>query len=72
MLSVPLFHSFQGGDVLQETLSSNITEDVVKLDFQKSDGTVITQFLDFKKEVQIYRIMILNEDEQVSLIQAKL
>ena len=53
---------------MQETLSSNLTEDVVKLEFQKSDGSVITQLLDFRKEVQIHRVMILNEDEQVGAI----
>lgn len=39
----------QGGDVLQETITSNVTEDVVTLEFQRSDGTLVTQLIDFRK-----------------------
>ena len=37
--------------------------DTVQLHFQRADGTVIQLFLDFQKEVQIYRLMILPEEE---------
>ena len=56
---------FQGGDILHESLFSNITGDTVQLEFLKADGTLVTQFLDFQKGVQIYRLMILYEEEQV-------
>lgn len=53
--------------MLRETLTSNITDDTVQLEFQKADGTYIQLFLDFKKEVQIYKLMVLPEEElQVS------
>jgi len=54
----------QGGDILHESLFSNITGDTVQLEFLKADGTLVTQFLDFQKGVQIYRLMILYEEEQ--------
>ncbi|GLV33045.1 out at first [Carabus blaptoides fortunei] len=37
-----------GGDVVQETISSNVTEDTVTLEFQRSDGTLVTQLIDFR------------------------
>lgn len=37
--------------------------DTVELHFQKADGTIVQLFLDFQKEVQIYRLMILSEEE---------
>jgi spermidine/putrescine-binding protein len=38
----------QGGEVLQETIAANVTEEWVSLEFQRSDGTLVTQILDFK------------------------
>lgn len=38
----------QGGEVLQETITANVTEEWVSLEFQRSDGTLVTQILDFK------------------------
>ncbi|KAI9553238.1 hypothetical protein GHT06_021134 [Daphnia sinensis] len=57
----------QGGDVLQEVLASNVSEDVVELEYQRADGTIVTQLLDFRREVQIYRLLILAEEEQLYL-----
>lgn len=51
--------------MLQEVLASNVSEDVVQLEYQRSDGTIVTQLLDFRKEVQIFRLLILAEEEQV-------
>ncbi|PSN52324.1 hypothetical protein C0J52_11404 [Blattella germanica] len=38
----------KGGDVLQETITANVSEDAVTLEFQRSDGTLITQLVDFR------------------------
>uniref|UniRef100_A0A1B6L0A5 Out at first protein n=1 Tax=Graphocephala atropunctata TaxID=36148 RepID=A0A1B6L0A5_9HEMI len=54
----------QGGDVLQETISANISDDAVMLEFQRSDGTLVTQLVDFKHEVQILKALILGEEER--------
>ena len=35
-----------GGDVYRETIEANTTQDSISLDFRKSDGTLITQFID--------------------------
>ncbi len=43
----------KGNEILRESIQSNITQDTVTLEFQKSDGTLITQFIDFKS-VSIY------------------
>lgn len=54
----------QGGDVLQENISANITDDTVSLEFQRSDGTLVTQLIDFRNEVQILKALILGEEER--------
>ena len=51
--------------MLQEVLTSNVTDDTVQLKFFTSDGTEVTQLLDFSREVQIFRIVILSEEEGV-------
>lgn len=38
----------QGGDVFPETIISNVTEDIITLEFQRSDGTLVTQLIDFR------------------------
>ena len=37
----------KGGEILRQSIQSNTTQDTIKLEFQKSDGTLITQFIDF-------------------------
>lgn len=54
----------QGGDIILETISSNVTEDVITLEFQRSDGTLVTQLIDFKNEVQIIKALVLGEEER--------
>ncbi|XP_024085526.1 out at first protein-like [Cimex lectularius] len=54
----------QGGDVLQETITANVTDDTVTLEFQRSDGTLITQLIDFRTEVQILKALVLGEEER--------
>lgn len=46
----------QGGDVVQETIFSNVSEDTVTLEFQRSDGTLVTQLIDFTKVIYILSI----------------
>lgn len=38
----------QGGDVVQETISANASDDTITLEFQRSDGTLVTQLIDFR------------------------
>uniref|UniRef100_A0A0K8WDQ9 Out at first protein n=1 Tax=Bactrocera latifrons TaxID=174628 RepID=A0A0K8WDQ9_BACLA len=38
----------QGGEVIQESITSNVSEDIITLEFQKTDGTLITQVIDFR------------------------
>ncbi|XP_066253889.1 out at first protein [Euwallacea similis] len=54
----------QGGDVVQETISANASDDTVMLEFQRSDGTLVTQVIDFRNEVQILKTLILGEEER--------
>ena len=35
-----------GGDIYRETIEANTTLDSISLNFRKSDGTLITQFID--------------------------
>ncbi|XP_063701175.1 out at first protein [Culicoides brevitarsis] len=54
----------QGGEVVQETITSNIGDDVIILEFQRTDGTLITQLIDFRSEVQILKALVLGEEER--------
>lgn len=54
----------QGGDVVQETISANVTDDTVSLEFQRPDGTLVTQLIDFRNEVQILKALVLGEEER--------
>lgn len=38
----------KGGDILREMIQANTTQDTVTLEFPESDGTLVTQFIDFK------------------------
>lgn len=38
----------QGGEVLQENILANVSDDTVSLEFQRSDGTLVTQLIDFR------------------------
>ena len=38
----------KGGEVLLETIQANTSLDTIRLAFQEYDGTLITQFIDFK------------------------
>lgn len=37
----------QGGDVMQESITANVTEDTVTLEFLRLDGVFISQLVDF-------------------------
>uniref|UniRef100_A0AAR5QD80 Out at first protein n=1 Tax=Dendroctonus ponderosae TaxID=77166 RepID=A0AAR5QD80_DENPD len=54
----------QGGDIVQETIYANATDDTITLEFQRSDGTLVTQLIDFRNEVQILKSLILGEEER--------
>lgn len=54
----------QGGEVVQETITSNINDDLITLEFQRSDGTLITQLIDFRNEVQVLKALVLGEEER--------
>lgn len=43
----------KGGDIIKEIITGNTTSDVVELQFQNTDGTIINQFIDFKSVMSI-------------------
>ncbi|CAG5131858.1 unnamed protein product [Candidula unifasciata] len=53
----------KGGETIVEKIVANTSADTVTLEFLGSDGSFVTQFIDFKSEVQIFRIYILGEEE---------
>ncbi|GAB6019603.1 hypothetical protein CHUAL_001168 [Chamberlinius hualienensis] len=54
----------KGGDVLQESVYANTTSDIVILEFQNPEGTLITQLIDFKAEAQVFKALVLGEEER--------
>lgn len=38
----------QGGEVVQETITSSVSDDTCTLEFQRSDGTLVTKLIDFR------------------------
>ena len=45
----------KGDEVLQENIQANISQDTITLEFLKSDGTEIIQFIDMKNVSVIHR-----------------
>lgn len=33
---------------MQETITSNVGEDIITLEFQRTDGTLVTELIDFR------------------------
>ncbi|XP_014671777.1 PREDICTED: out at first protein-like [Priapulus caudatus] len=54
----------RGGDILQETIAANVTSDTITLEYQKTEGTLITQFVDFASEIQVFKVLVLGEEER--------
>lgn len=54
----------KGGDVVVESIKANTSSNTITLEFRTTDGTLVTQFIDFKSEVQIFRAYILWEEER--------
>lgn len=51
-----MYSFFQGGEVIQESITSNVSEDLITLEFQKTDGTLITQIIDFRNvSIEIFK-----------------
>ncbi|KAL3219159.1 hypothetical protein MRX96_030609 [Rhipicephalus microplus] len=53
-----------GGDLLRERLLANTSDETITLEFQRADGTHVTQLIDFRAEVQVFRVVVLAEEEQ--------
>lgn len=49
----------KGGDIIKEIITGNTTSDVVELQFQNTDGTIINQFIDFKSVMSICYFLVL-------------
>ena len=47
-----------GEEVYQEVITANTTEDIISVDFYESDGSLITQFIDFKAVYNLFDINI--------------
>lgn len=54
----------QGGEIVQETITSSVGDETCTLEFQRSDGTLITELIDFKSEVQVLKALVLGEEER--------
>lgn len=54
----------KGGDILKESIQANTSQNTVTLDYQKADGSIVTQFIDFKNQVQIFKALVLGEEER--------
>ncbi|XP_077564060.1 BRICHOS-like domain-containing protein out at first isoform X1 [Haemaphysalis longicornis] len=52
-----------GGDLLRERLLANTSDETITLEFQRADGTHVTQLIDFRAEVQVFRVVVLAEEE---------
>ncbi|CAG0912842.1 unnamed protein product [Notodromas monacha] len=53
----------QGGELVTETLFANTSDDTVMLELRKTDGTHVTVLTDFKNNANVFRLMILGEEE---------
>ncbi|XP_033641286.1 out at first protein-like [Asterias rubens] len=55
----------KGGDLIQETLTGEPDKNTISLEFQKLDGTYLKMRIDFKSEVQIFKMTVLGEEERL-------
>lgn len=53
----------QGGDVMQENITANVSEDTITLEFMRLDGVFISQLVDFSNEVEAMKVIIPGEEE---------
>ncbi|KAH3701844.1 out at first protein-like [Dreissena polymorpha] len=53
-----------GGDVERQSIEANTTADTVLLEFLSKDGTHVTQFIDFKSDVQVFKVYVPWEEER--------
>ncbi|CAB3250856.1 unnamed protein product [Arctia plantaginis] len=53
----------QGGDVMQENITANVSEDTITLEFIRLDGVFISQLVDFTNEVEAMKVIIPGEEE---------
>ncbi|XP_030834059.1 out at first protein isoform X2 [Strongylocentrotus purpuratus] len=54
-----------GGDLVQESINADVKRDVIYLQFQKLDGTLVKMVIDFKSEVRIFKTIVLGEEERL-------
>ncbi|XP_071485945.1 out at first protein-like [Diadema antillarum] len=54
-----------GGDLVQEAINADVKQDVIYLQFQKLDGTLVKMVIDFKSEVRIFKTIVLGEEERL-------
>lgn len=40
--------------MVQETITSNVSDDLITLEFQRTDGTLITQLIDFRNVIILH------------------
>ncbi|XP_072939039.1 out at first protein [Epargyreus clarus] len=53
----------QGGDVMQENITANVSEDTITLEFLRPDGVYVSQLVDFTNEVEAMKVIIPGEEE---------
>ncbi|XP_047019690.1 out at first protein [Helicoverpa zea] len=53
----------QGGDVMQENITANVSEDTITLEFMRLDGVFVSQLVDFTNEVEAMKLIIPGEEE---------
>ncbi|KAL8605946.1 hypothetical protein ACOMHN_065687 [Nucella lapillus] len=53
----------KGEEVIVESIHANTTSDTVTLEYLNTDGTLITLFIDFKSEAQLFRVIMPGEEE---------
>ncbi|XP_072048933.1 out at first protein homolog [Amphiura filiformis] len=54
----------KGGDLIQESIQADTKDNLITLEFQKLDGTLLKMLIDFKSEVQIFKVIVLGEEER--------
>jgi len=60
----------KGGDVEKEKIEANTTADIVHLEYLSKDGTLVTQLIDFKADIQVFRVYVPWEEER-GIVQSK-
>lgn len=61
--NLPIRIRNNGGEIFREMIASNPEHDYIRIEFEDTDGSLIKQLIDFRNNLQIFRLVRLGEQD---------